>query len=81
MTDNDLIKSIRGVVKEELEPIKKTLEGHTSILEEHSKKLDGLTDQLSDVSVDVTEIKDALKSHDSRISTIENKLDLPTPVK
>lgn len=81
MTNDDLIKSIRGVVKEELEPVKKTLAKHSEILEEHTKKLDGLVDQLADVSEDVTEIKDALKSHDERISTIEDHLDLPTPIK
>ncbi len=56
MANGDLIRSIRGLVKEELEPIKKTLEGHTAILEEHTKKLDGITDQL----VDVSEIEDHL---------------------
>ncbi len=113
MTNNDLIKSIRGVVKEEIEsalkPVKKTLGEHTNILEKHTKKLggltstldghtkklegisstldthtrklDGLTDQLADVSVEVTEIKEAIKSHDKRISTIEDKLDLPSPIK
>ena len=74
MADNDLKKSIRGLVKEELEPIKTTLE-------EHTKKLDGITDQLVDVSEDVNEIKDALRSHDERISTIEDHLDLATPIK
>ncbi len=73
MTDKDL-KQIRGIIQEELEPIKDTLEDHT-------KKLDGLSDQLVDVSVDVTEIKDALKSHDTRISAVENKLDLPTTIR
>ncbi len=78
MTNDDLIKSIRGVVKEEIDaalvPVKETLE-------EHTKKLDGLTEQLADVSEDVTEIKGALKSHDERISTIEDHLDLATPIK
>ncbi|OGD83040.1 hypothetical protein A3A54_00480 [Candidatus Curtissbacteria bacterium RIFCSPLOWO2_01_FULL_39_62] len=74
MTNDDLIKSIRGVVREELEPVKETLEKHT-------KKLDGLTDQLADVSEGVTEIKDALRSHDKRISAMEEHLDLPTPIK
>ena len=73
MTNKDL-KQIRGIIQEELEPIKDTLEDHT-------KKLDGLSDQLVDVSVDVTEIKDALKSHDTRISAVENKLDLPTTIR
>ena len=42
MTDEDL-KQIRGVIKEELEPVKATLE-------QHSEKLDGLADQLADIS-------------------------------
>ena len=71
MTNDDLIKSIRGVVKEEVD----------TALEPVIKKLDGIADQLSDVSEDVTEIKDVLRSHDKRISTIEDHLDLPTPIK
>ena len=71
MTNDDLIVSIRGVVKEEIE----------TALEPVFKKLDGLTEQLADVSVDVSEIKDALKSHETRISAVEDKLDLPTPVR
>lgn len=47
MANDDLIESIRGVVKEEIE----------AALDPVIKKLDGLTDQLADVSVDVTEIK------------------------
>lgn len=74
MANDDLIKSIRGVVKEEidsaLEPIKETLE-------EHTKKLDGITNQVADVSEGVTEIKEALRSHNKRISAIEDHLDLP----
>ncbi len=73
MTDEDL-KQIRGVIKEELEPIKKTLEVH-------SEKLEGLADQLADVSEDVTEIKEASKSHDKRISVVEDKLDTPSPIR
>lgn len=71
MANDDLIKSIRGVVKEEID----------TALEPVIKKLDGITDQLADVSEDVTEIKDALSSHDKRISAIEDHLDLPTPIK
>ncbi|KKS05055.1 hypothetical protein A2W45_01580 [Candidatus Curtissbacteria bacterium RIFCSPHIGHO2_12_41_11] len=72
MTDGDLIKGIRSVVKEELEPIKDTLEGH-------GKKLDGITDQLVDVSEDVAKIKNKLESRTKRITTIEDHLGLPTP--
>ena len=76
MTDNDLIKSIRGVVEEEidtaLEPIKETLG-------EHTKKLNGLTSQLADVSEDVSEIKDEVTSHKKRIAKIEGHLGMSTP--
>ena len=76
MTNDDLIKSIRGVVKEEidtaLEPIKETLG-------EHTKKLNGLTSQLADVSEDVTEIKEKVGSHEKRITKIEDHLGMPAP--
>ncbi|OGE04856.1 hypothetical protein A3B51_03630 [Candidatus Curtissbacteria bacterium RIFCSPLOWO2_01_FULL_41_18] len=76
MTNDNLIKSIRGVVKEEintaLKPIKITLEKHT-------KKLDGITDQLSDVSEDVSEIKENVGSHEKRISKIEDHIGISTP--
>lgn len=75
MTDEDL-KQIRTVLKEEidssLEPIKETLE-------EHTKKLDGITDQLTEVSEDVEEIKDKLDSHGTRITKIESHVGLSTP--
>ena len=45
MTDEDL-KQIRTVLKEELEPVRKTLDGHGEILEEHTQKLEGITAQL-----------------------------------
>lgn len=85
MTNDDLIKSIRGVVKEEIDsafvPIKADIQGIKGVLDEHTEKLDGLTDQLVDVSEDVAEIKEVLKLHDVRISKIEDHLDLPTPLK
>lgn len=74
MTDEDLIKRIGRVVKEEmdlaLKPVKETqakhtliLESHSKVLESHSKKLDALWDQTVELSEDMTEIKITLKSH------------------
>ena len=70
MANDDLIKSIRGVVKEEIE----------TALEPVIKKLDGLTDQLADVSEDVSEIKDKVTSHEKRISNIEDHLGVSVPI-
>lgn len=60
MTDEDLIKKIRSVVKEEidsgLKPVQETQEKHT-------KKLDALWDQTVELSENMTEIKITLKSH------------------
>lgn len=82
MTDSDLIKSIRGVVKEEidsaLKPVKKTLDEHSNILYGHTKKLDGITNQLTEVSEDVAEIKNKAESQDKRIATIEDRIGLLT---
>jgi len=76
MTDDDLIKSIRGVVKEELGPVKETLEKHT-------KKLDALWDQTVEITEDITEIKVTLKSHSvdldhtkKRVTAVEDHLGL-----
>lgn len=76
MTDDDLIKSIRGVVKEELEPVKETLEKHT-------KKLDALWDQTVEITEDITEIKVTLKSHavdldhtKKRVTAVEDHLSI-----
>ena len=46
MTDNILIKSIRGVVKEEIDNALGTIK---ETLEDHTKKLDGITEQLADL--------------------------------
>ncbi len=76
MADEDLIKRIRSVVKEELEPVKQTLE-------EHTKKLDALWDQTVELTEDMTEIKVTLKSHTAdldhtkkRVTAIEDILGL-----
>lgn len=80
MTDEELIKRIKGVVKEEidssLEPIKKTLDKHT-------KKLDALWDQTVEITEDITEIKITLKSHTAdldhtkkRVTAVEDHLGL-----
>lgn len=68
MTDEDL-NQIRTLIRYELKPIKDTLE-------EHSKKLDGLTQQLADVSEDVAQIKDKLESQTKRVTVIEDHLNL-----
>jgi chromosome segregation ATPase len=87
MTTKDL-KQIKDIFDEKLEPIKTTLDEHTRLLNEHtrtldkhSEKLQGITDHLVDVSEGVTEIKEALKSHDKRMSTVEDSLDLPSPIR
>ncbi len=64
MNGKDLIDGIRNVVREELMPIKKTLDDHT-------RKITGLTEQLADVSETVTEI---LESHSVKIEEIENQI-------
>jgi len=71
MTDKDL-DQIRTVIKYELKPIEDTLE-------KHGKKLDGITNQLADVSEDVSEIKEKVTSHEKRISKIEDQLSIATP--
>lgn len=69
MPDVDLIKSIRGVVKEEID----------SALEPVIKKLDGITDQLADISEDVSEIKEKVGFHGKRISKIEDHIGISAP--
>jgi len=84
MIEEDL-KQIRSAVKEEinaaLEPIKvtlhthgKMLESHGQMLESHTAKLDTIWDQVVVLSEDVTDIKDALKSHKRRITALEDHL-------
>lgn len=68
MTDKDL-DQIRIVIKYELKPIKDTLD-------KHSKKLDGITEQLVDVSEDIAEIKDKVESQEKRVTAIEDHLGL-----
>ena len=68
MTDEDL-NQIRTVIKYELKPIKDTLE-------KHGKKLDGITEQLTDVSEDVSEIKDKVESQEKRVTAVEDHLGL-----
>ena len=80
MTDEDLIRKIRGVVKKEidssLKPVKETQVKHT-------KKLDALWDQVVDLSEDATEIKVTLRSQTvdldhtkKRVTAIEDHLGL-----
>lgn len=64
------LEQIGTLIEEKLEPIK-------DILDEHTRKLDGIVDQLADVSVDVSEIKDKVSSHEKRISKVEDHLGLP----
>lgn len=68
MTDKDL-DQIRTIIKYELKPIKNTLE-------KQSKKLDGIKEQLVDVSEDVAEIKDKIESQAKRVIAIEDHLGL-----
>ncbi len=73
MTDSDL-KQIRNVLKEELEPVIDTLD-------EHTKMLDSIWDQVVELSESSTDVKDTLEFHNKRLVTVENKLDLPTQAK
>lgn len=68
MTDEDLDK-IRIIIKYELKPIKDTLD-------KHGKKLDGITEQLVDVSEDIADIKDKVESQEKRITVIEDHIGL-----
>lgn len=64
------LEQIGTLIEEKLEPIK-------DILDEHTRKLDGIVDQLADVSVDVSDINDKVISQDKRISKVEDHLGLP----
>ena len=80
MTDEDLIKRIRGVVKEELDSSLKPIKDSQ---EKHTKKLNALWDQTVEITEDITEIKVSLKSHTvdldytkKRVTTVEDHLGL-----
>ncbi len=70
--DKTDLQQIGALIEEKLEPIKDTLD-------EHTKKLDGIVDQLAEVSEDVSDIKETLESHTKRITTIEGHLGLTAP--
>lgn len=72
MTNDDL-KKFRVVVREELKAELKVA------LVPIYDKLDGITDQLAEVSIDVAEIKDTLKVHNKKIKTVEKHLTSFTP--
>ncbi len=69
MNKTDL-EQIGTLIEEKLEPIK-------DILDEHTRKLDGIVNQLADVSEDVSDIKEKVTFHEKRISKVEDHLGLP----
>lgn len=74
-------KQLRDIIKEELEPIKKTQQNHSEKLENHSGKLDAVTaelhqvHQLADATLDV--VKGRYEKNKREINEIKEHLNLP----
>lgn len=78
MTKSDLTM-IRGVLKEEIEtslkPVKKSLNENTRKIDENTRKLEILWDQVEEVTVGLTEVKDTQKDHTAAFKKIITILD------
>ncbi len=80
MNKTDL-EQIGSLIDEKLEPLKASfVEIIDEKLEPIHKKLDGITDQLVEVSEDISQIKGTLESHEKRITKIEDHLGLTPTV-
>lgn len=55
--DKETLKAIREMIREELNPIKNDIQGIKTIQGEHTKKLDGITDEVARLREDVTVLK------------------------
>lgn len=79
---------VKEEINSALEPVKKTLDIHTKVLDEHTKilgehtrilndhtkKLDVLWDQTAQLTVDMNEVKETLKSQKVSVSEISDNM-------